>query len=404
VVGSQKTIAYIVNQYPKVSHSFIRREIQALERAGVRVLRYSIRATPLAELVDDGDRLEHGKTMVILGSGLKCLLVNLLVVMVAQPVRFFCTLALVTRMGLHSQRGMLRHWIYLVEACWLARSLHAHGVANLHAHFGTNSATVAMCCRLLGGPPYSLTVHGPEEFDDPIGLGLGQKIQHAKFVVAVSHFGRSQLLRHCPVEQWPKIYVIHCTVEDLFAQDTEVPITTAPRLVCVGRLCAQKGQLLLLAALKELAGQGIPFEMVLAGDGEMRAMVEACIHTWGLDGKVRITGWISGEQVKAELIACRAMVLPSFAEGLPVVIMEALALRRPVVSTYVAGIPELVVTGVNGWLVPAGSVADLVLALKGVLAASPEELQRMGREGAARVAEHHNPVTEAHKLRALFEA
>ena len=143
--------------------------------------------------------------------------------------------------------------------------------------------------------------------------------------------------------------------------------------------------------------------MVLAGDGEMRGVVVERIAAYGLEKKVQITGWISGEQVREHILASRAMILPSFAEGLPVVIMEALALQRPVVSTYVAGIPELVINGESGWLVPAGSVVDLVQALKVVLAAHPKELRRMGREGARKVAEFHNVKEEAAKLIVCLE-
>ena len=133
----------------------------------------------------------------------------------------------------------------------------------------------------------------------------------------------------------------------------------ARRLVCVGRLCEQKGQLLLVEAAHRLTAQGVDFELVLAGDGEMRGAIEALITHHNLQGRVRITGWISGEQVRNEILAARALVLPSFAEGLPVVIMEAMALRRPVISTFVAGIPELVRPGEHGWLVPAGDVEAL---------------------------------------------
>ena len=135
----------------------------------------------------------------------------------------------------------------------------------------------------------------------------------------------------------------------------QLPLPAAPRLVCVGRLSEQKGQLLLLEAARILAAQSVAFEIVLAGDGELREEIEALIAQHGLEAQVRITGWISSAQVREEILAARALVLPSFAEGLPVVIMEAMALRRPVLTTYVAGIPELVLQGENGWLFPAGA-------------------------------------------------
>lgn len=395
-------VVYLVNQYPKVSHSFIRREIFALEKLGVQVYRYSIRSVPVADLADQQDIDEHGKTFVILAVGLVVLLATALRVLLASPVAFVRAFKAAMAMGRKSQRGVLRHLVYLAEACLLKEKLAASGITHLHAHFGTNPAAVAMLCKLLGGPGYSFTVHGPEEFDDPVGLSLGDKIVHSRFVVAISSFGRSQLMRQCSHEQWPKIKVVHCAVDDTFLCAEAMPVPVAPRLICVGRLCEQKGQLLLLEALRVLAGLGVAFEMILAGDGEMRGVVEERIAEYGLQNKVHITGWISGEQVKEHILASRAMVLPSFAEGLPVVIMEALALQRPVVSTYVAGIPELVVNGENGWLVPAGAVSDLVRALKEVLAASPGELHQFGRAGAAKVAEQHHAVVEAQKLLTFF--
>jgi colanic acid/amylovoran biosynthesis glycosyltransferase len=123
-----------------------------------------------------------------------------------------------------------------------------------------------------------------------------------------------------------------------------------------------------------------------------------------LNGQVRITGWKSGPELTQEILASRALVLPSFAEGLPVVLMEALALRRPVISTYVAGIPELVTPGVCGWLVPAGSVSALCEALRAVLHTPTERLEAMGEMGALRVRQHHCALVEAEKLRGLFFA
>ena len=187
-----------------------------------------------------------------------------------------------------------------------------------------------MLARVLGGPPYSFTVHGPEEFDAPLALGLGEKIARSAFVVAISSFGRSQLYRWVAHSQWPKVEVVHCGLDDAFRSAPAVRAPEAPRLVCVGRLCEQKGQLLLLEAVRRVVAKGGALELVLAGDGEMRAELEAQVVALGLRDHVRITGWIDGTEVREEILAARALVLPSFAEGLPVVIMEAMALRRAV--------------------------------------------------------------------------
>lgn len=394
-------IAYFINQYPKVSHSFIRREILALERQGFAVQRIALRGWD-AELVDAEDESERSKTHYVLQGGVQSLLMPVLQALRAQPRRFLAALWLALRMGQRADRSWPYHMIYLAEACRLLPWLQAFGAEHVHAHFGTNSTEVVMLAQALGGPTYSFTVHGPEEFDKPQFIHLGEKVRRAAFVAAISSYGRSQLFRWVEHAHWAKVKVVHCGLERAFHDVPEVPMPALPRLVCVGRLCEQKGQLLLLEAARLLAAQGIEFELVLAGDGEMRADIETLIADYGLQARVRITGWISSEQVRAEILAARALVLPSFAEGLPVVIMEAMALRRPVLSSYVAGIPELVRPGENGWLYPAGAVDELAAALADCLAQPAEVLQRMGEAAYQRVLERHNIDTEAAKLAVLF--
>jgi glycosyltransferase involved in cell wall biosynthesis len=395
-------VAYLVNQYPHVSHSFIRREIAALEAQGVAVERFSVRPSS-ADLVDPADRAEQQRTQVLLRAGLTGLLASLLWIALSRPLRWCSALFLTVRLGRRSERGVLRHLIYLAEACLLVRRLRRCGAQHLHAHFGTNSAAVALLAHRLGGPAYSFTVHGPEEFDRPDNLSLKEKIENAAFVVAISDYGRSQLYRWCGYEHWPKVNVVRCGVDAAFLGNGPQPIPDTNRLVCVGRLSEQKGQLLLLEALGRLAGEKVSFEMVLAGDGPMRAVIEQRIQRLGLQRQVRITGWLSNDAVRQEILAARVFVLPSFAEGLPVVLMEALALGRPVVTTYVAGIPELVENGVNGWLIPAGSVSALTDALRQALPTPTEQLAQMGQAGAKRVAAMHDAAREATKLAGLFQ-
>jgi glycosyltransferase involved in cell wall biosynthesis/GT2 family glycosyltransferase len=395
-------LAYLVTYYPHVSHSFVRREIAALEACGFTIDRYSIRRSEAA-LVDPADIAEHQRTEVILARGFFGLLADFLTVACIRPIRFVKALHLTFKMGRRSPKGVFRHLIYAAEACVLFRCLRRSGVRHLHAHFGTNSTAIALLTKILGGPPYSFTIHGPDEFDHPESLSLDEKIARAAFVVAVSEYGRSQVFRWCEPRHWGKIHVVRCGVDATFLRGEPQPVPATNRLVCVGRLCPAKGQLRLLEALKRLAAEGIPFEMVLAGDGPMRREIEREIQRLGLGVHVRITGWVSNDAVRKYLLESRAMVLPSFAEGLPVVIMEALALGRPVVSTYVAGIPELVENGVNGFLAPAGSIDALTAALREVLAAPTERLSEMGRIGMAQVRLRHDAAREASQLATLFQ-
>ncbi|WP_432798004.1 glycosyltransferase [Poriferisphaera sp. WC338] len=395
-------IAYLTNQYPKVSHAFIRREILALESQGFEVLRYSIRPTP-DKLVDAQDVAEESKTRILLAGGLFGLIWATGLVKLRHPFRYTKAAMQTVKIGWRSERGLLIHMIYLMEAARLLRWCKKERADHVHVHFGTNPTTVAMLCKMMGGPTFSMTVHGPEEFDKPIAIHLARKIKEAAFVVGISSFGKSQLFRWCSHEHWGKIKEIHCGVSPKFLEMPLQTIGESKKLVCVGRLCEQKGQLLLMQAARRLKDEGHDFELILAGDGEMRLDVEELIERYRLQDHVTITGWVSSEQVVELIEQSRALVLPSFGEGLPVVIMEALALGRPVVSTYVAGIPELVHDCTNGFLVPAGNVVELTRAMRQCLELPSGRLEDMGRTGRKQVAEKHDASREARKLAGLFQ-
>lgn len=396
-------VAYFVNQYPKVSHSFIRREILALERQGVEVVRVALRGWSEA-LVDADDLAERERTHFLLRRGLKGLLPALLAQGLRRPGALFRAVGQAIRLSRQSERSVGYHLVYVAEACALIRHLAGRQVRHVHAHFGTNSAEVVALAHTLGGPSFSFTVHGPDEFDRPHGIHLGEKIEQSAFVVAISSFGRSQLFRWVSHLHWHKVKVVHCGLDRAFhEQPAPQAFPEGPRVVCVGRLCEQKGQLLLLDAVRLLKQRGESIQLVLAGDGEMRPDLERFIAQNGLLDNVSITGWISSDRVRQELLAARAMVLPSFAEGLPVVIMEAMALGRPVVTTSIAGIPELVRHGTDGWLIPAGDVHALVDALSELLAQPPQRLVAMGQTARERVLQRHAIDTEAGKLVELFK-
>lgn len=393
-------IGYLVNQYPKVSHTFIRREILALERQGFAVTRLALRGWAEAA-PDPEDQTEQSRTHYLLRGGAAALASAVVRAFMASPARWFAALALAMHMGRRSDRPWPIHLIYLAEACAALPILRAANVGHLHAHFGTNPAEIAMLVQALGGPPYSFTVHGPDEFDKPEFLHLGEKIRRSRFAVAISSFGRSQMYRWVESAHWAKVRVVHCGLEPAFHQ-VSVPPASGQRLVCVGRLSEQKGHLLLIEAAGLAAAQGAEFELVLAGDGELRAAIETRVAELGLQQRVRITGWITSAQVREEIIAARALVLASFAEGLPVVLMEAMALRRPALITAVAGIPELVRHGETGWLVPAGDVEAFASGLLECLACDDQTLRRMGDAARDRAVERHDIDTESARLAALF--
>jgi glycosyltransferase involved in cell wall biosynthesis len=394
-------IAYLINQYPTVSHNFVRREILALERQGFEILRIALRGWD-RDLIHREDELERKRTRYVLREGVMSLFVAVVYVLITRPVRLLHALRVTWRLGHRAERPFPVHLAYLAEACKIESWLRAKGIEHLHAHFGTNSAEVAMLVHALGGPPWSFTVHGPEEFEKAPLIRLAEKIRDCSFVVAVSSYGRSQLYRLVDHMHWSKVRVVHCGLENSYHAVPALLEPAARRLICVGRLCEQKGQLLLVEAARQLAKLKVDFELVFAGDGELRADIEALIRRYRLQDRTRITGWISEERVREEISNARALVLPSFAEGLPVVIMEAMALRRPVISTFVAGIPELVLDGKNGWLVPPGDVEALTSAMKVCLDTPTDVLTHMGEAGCERVLARHDQDMEAAKLATLF--
>ena len=398
---SAMKIAYFTSIYPAVSHTFIRREILALEKLGVSIGRFALR--PGDGIVDAVDLEELKKTRYILRSSVVEVVRCCVIAIFIQPFVAFQAMLCAIKMGRRSESGMLRHFAYLAEAFVLADWCKRDGMQHLHAHFGTNPAAVALLTSKLSGIPYSFTAHGSGEFEKAPLMSLGLKLKHAAFAICVSSFGRSQLMRWSSPDCWHKISVVRCGLDPAYLEAAATPPSASPRFVCVGRLSEEKGQLILLAAARRLHQDGIQVEIVFAGDGPMRAILEEAIRKSELQNQITITGWVTGEQVRAEIVAARALILPSFMENLPVVIMEAMALGRPVISSHVAGIPELVEPKATGWLVPAGDDIAFSAAIKKALEASIEQLSSMGSVGRSRVIQNHDALREATKLRDLFE-
>ncbi len=397
-------VTYFINQYPHVSHTFIRREILALEQRGIEVHRVSLRGWD-SNIVDKTDKLEQSKTTFLLQNGLVSLLPSVLKQLKRSPRRFIQAFKLAMNMVYMSERNFVYHLVYLIEACKLAELLQTSNSEHVHAHFGTNSAEVAMLAKILTDIPYSFTVHGPEEYDKPLSLHLKEKIKHARFVSAITSFGRSQLFRWADSSDWPKVKIVRCGLDDSFlvgAPNIKVN-SEHRRLLCIGRLCEQKGQLLLLKGLKQAIDNGSNVSLVLAGDGNMRREIEHYIQDNQLQQRVTITGWISSEQVKQYLLESDAMILPSFAEGLPVAIMEAMAIGRPVLTTYIAGIPELITHNQNGILFPAGDVDAISTAITDFTNMPQSQLETMVSNAYSSVASKHDISVEATKLAQLFK-
>jgi glycosyltransferase involved in cell wall biosynthesis len=395
-------VAYLTSQYPKTSHTFIRREIAGVERAGVEVERISVRAAG-ADLVDESDLAERRRTRVLLDRGVPGLLPATLATLVRRPRRAIRALTTAIAMGRRSPRGVARHIAYFAEACVLLDWSTRLGIEHVHAHFATNPTDVALLCRELGGPPFSFTAHGTSDLGSAEPGALTRKLEAASFAVAVCDDGRRKLLAHELGGRETEIHVVRCGVDRAFHAKTRSPVPEAPRLVCVARLSREKALAVLVRAARLLADEGLEFELAILGDGPERTRLERLVRELALDDFVRFEGWSSGDAVREAVLRARALVLPSLSEGLPVVIMEAFALRRPVIATRVGGIPELVETGVSGWIVDPGSDRSLRDAMREALQRPARELDAMGERGAQRVLVAHDADAQAKRLARLFE-
>lgn len=397
----RKKIAYFINQYPGISHSFIRREILALERQGVSVERFAIRPSPDATVSrEDGE--EAAKTRHIVTSSKTSLLADMFAQFFKAPLRAVGALSAALKYGWRSEAGLLRHFFYFGEALVLARWMEKSGLDHVHAHFGTNAAMIALLASQMSGSTYSMTVHGPEEFEKPKLISLKQKVEKSAFTVAISKYGAAQLKKITEPEDWLKIKIVHCGIEKTFFEESHPHLPDENTMVCVGRLCAEKGQIDLVHAVAKIRSAIPGLKVSLIGDGPMRDHIEAAVKKNALEDCVILEGWKSPAEVREALEGARVFILPSYAEGLPVSIMEALTIKRPVISTYIAGIPELIENRVCGWLTPAGDVDAIADAISTAMTADEATLEAFAAEGFSRVRAAHDIDTEAQKLAAHF--
>lgn len=384
---SKVNIAYLMNAYPMTSTTFIRREIEALEGLGLKIDRYAVR-TWEEDLVDQRDVAERARTHYLLSGNILGLLSALVKELFVNPRGLARSLPIWARLLRNSKYEFVKHVAYLMQAMYFRQLAAERKLTHVHVHFATNATTVALLSHLMGGPTYSFTVHGPDELFKPERLSFGTKIEHAAFVVAISEYCRRQLLRFARNADHHKIQVGRCGLA-LEEFERASQIGSSKVLVCVGRLCPQKGQVLIPAAVAQLRKEFPDMKVILAGDGEGRVEVESAIAACKVADIIELRGWVANGDVLRLIQESRALLLPSYAEGLPVVIMEALASGRPVISTLIAGIPELVDESC-GWLFPAGDEQKLLEAMRSALRCTPSVLAKMGKAGQDRVKLFHD--------------
>lgn len=397
-----RRIAVLTGEYPRASDTFIQREVAGLRAAGHEVLTCSIRRTGSEHLVGPEQRAEQAATFHVLPAARSPFrLLKSHLRWMGSPRRYLSALALALRTAPPGLRGHLYQAIYFAEAGVLAAHLADEGVEHLHNHIAKASCTVAMLASALSGLPYSFTIHGPDVFFAPGHWRIDVKAARARFVACISDYARAQLMCFAPEESWPRLHVVHCGV-DPSRYGTRAG-GAGKRLLFVGRLAAVKGVPLLLEAVAALAKDIPGLQLTLIGDGPERGALEARALDLGIAGHCSFVGWRGQAEVAEALSRADLLCLPSFAEGVPVVLMEAMAARLPVVATRIAGIPELVEDGVHGRLVPPGDGAALRAAIATLLA-DAQARARMGEAGRAKVVADFDAGVEARRLSALIQA
>jgi colanic acid/amylovoran biosynthesis glycosyltransferase len=424
-MGPIEKVAYVIGRYPAVSHTFVTREVQALRAAGVEVKTISIHRASEADALSALDRAEREATYSLLPPRFRVLARSQLQAL-CSPRAYIKTLAAALSGEPRGVKARLWRVFYFAEAIMVWEFCRREGISHIHAHHLNQASDAAMLAADYGNAAsgdstwtWSFTMHGPNEFYDVTRFRLAEKAQAATFVACISDFARSQVMGFVPEERWPRLRIVHCGVDpdeyDPRSLEAAGPDDSEFHILYVGRLVPFKGQGLLLEALAELRARGIEATLTLIGEGPSREELEKKALRLGVDGAARFAGAVGQDEIRSYFAAADAFCLPSFAEGVPVVLMEAMAMELPVVTTRVMGIPELVDDGADGILVRPGRLDALTSALT-KLAADPglrEELgsrarekvraefdvRQAGREMASILAGDPQSVSEIHTLR-----
>lgn len=391
------SVAYLLNRYPETTLTAIRREIEAVTHSGAKVQRYAHRpsAQPMASRIDrdEAERTEYLATATWIQ-----LLAALIRMLASHPVRF----AAGFRTLFSTDSTKLHRIGYLAMACRLQLRLQEQPVDILHTHFSQNSASVAMCLRALGGPPWTMTVHGPEDVEAGHLPELAAKAASAAATFAISEYAAA-IVRTATGAGATNVRIVRMGVDENYLE-TPVPLQAHGPIVCLGRYVERKGHAVLIEAVALLKERGIRPEVDLIGDGPLGPTLRAHVERCGLSGQMRLVGWQSEEDVRRRIDASSIVVLASYAEGLPVSLIEAFARARPVIATNAGGISELVENGLNGMLIEPGDPAALAAAIETLLEKEPIGLETLGQRGRDKVLELYTSRQQAASLVEAWES
>jgi colanic acid/amylovoran biosynthesis glycosyltransferase len=401
-------IAYLCSKYPAVSHTFVLREVNALRELGADVCTFSIRRAASDQLLAHADRLAFESTYAIVPPRWRDLLTGHLRLIARSPRAYLSTLVLAMRMAPTGMRGRLWQLFYFVESVILWQECKRRGLRHIHVHLANVAADVALLVAHIGTAleperpwSWSLTMHGPSEFFDVSRFRLAEKLRCAKFVICISDFARSQLMALSDPDIWDRFHVVHVGIPIAqFTREASPPVEGSS-ILFVGRLVAVKGQAVLLESLALLAERGLRVRTVIAGEGPMRTRLEQLVERLRLNSQVSFAGAVGQDEIHALYADASIFCLPSFAEGVPCVLMEAMAMKLPVVTTRIAGVPELVDDGRSGVLVAPGRADQLADALERLLI-DPALRARMGSLAREKVVREFNADTSSEQLRRVF--
>lgn len=366
-------LGYLVSRYPDTSHTFIRREIAALRRKGAEIHTFTVREVPADGLRSEEDAEERKRTWSILPVSWGRLIYAHVRGVAKRPRRYVMTLIGALRDRMPGIRSWAWAMFYFAEAIVLAGELERREIKHLHTHFANAGGDVGYLATRYLKIGWSQTLHGSADFEGTRAL-LGKKIEMATFTACASHFARAQAMWASELEYWSRLLVVRCGVElsRISARSAVSENHAVPRILTIGRLSPEKGQLGLIEAFDDVIASGVEAKLRIVGEGSERARVEAAIRNHGLVGRVEMTGALGEEQALEEMRHADLFVLTSFMEGLPVVLMEAMATGLPVVAPRVAGIPELVEDKVTGRLFTPGNWEELSSLLKRLLTSTDE--------------------------------
>lgn len=395
-------LAYLNTCYPALSHTFIQDEIQALRGQGVEVVPFSIRRPEYREIDGHLDAEEVARTVYLLDTPARPLW-ELVRAAFTAPIRCARLLLASQKLAIGGLASRLRYIAYAGEAARLCREMRARDLLRVHVHMANNGALVALlathfCPKIT----YSLTIHGSAEFFDVTLLRLRATAEGATFVRCISEFCKAQVMAWTSPRVWSRFHVVHCGIRTESFPQRRVSPRADFRLLTIGRIDPIKGYPILLAALTSLRQDGPAWSLRIIGGGAELANLTRLVRDLGLSDSVQLLGSLSPSEVRKQLEATDALVLSSFMEGLPVVLMEAMAAGVAVIATQVGGIPELVRDGETGLLCTPASPEALTRAIE-CLRSAPSEAEERTRAAKQLVQEEYDVEVTAGRMRVLFE-